>query len=74
MGNNRASKAVALREGLEAPLNYAEAAKYLGCRENTLRCWVSHRRVPHIKVGALCRFRRADLDAWLAERSVPVEN
>lgn len=46
------------------------AAEYIGCTPDTLRVWVSKRRVPFIKVGRLTRFRRADLDAWLDARLV----
>ena len=47
-----------------------QAATYLGCTPDTLRVWVSKRRVPFIKVGRLTRFRRTDLDAWLDARLV----
>ena len=50
-----------------------QAASYLGCTPQTLRVWVSRRRVPHIKVGRLTRFRQRDLDQWLDSRRVPAE-
>ena len=49
-----------------------EAASYIGCTPGTLRVWVSKRKVPHIKVGRLTRFRKEDLDKWLSESSVEV--
>lgn len=49
------------------------AAAYLGCTPDTLRVWVSQRRVPHVKVGRLTRFRREDLDAWLDSNLVEPE-
>ena len=45
--------------------NNARAARYIGCTEATLRVWVSRRKVPHLKVGRLVRFRKVDLDRWL---------
>ena len=47
-----------------------EAAHYLRCTEGTLRVWVSKRKVPHLKVGRLVRFRRKDLDKWLDDHLV----
>jgi len=49
-----------------------EAAEYLGCTPDTLRVWVSKRRVPFFKVGRLTRFSREDLRQWLEERRVSV--
>ena len=50
-----------------------QAAAYLGCTPDTLRVWVSKRKVPFIRVNRLIRFRRGDLDRWLDERLVPAE-
>jgi excisionase family DNA binding protein len=59
-------------ETREAPevLTFAEAAKFLGISERTLRRWVAGKIIPHAKVGGLIRFRRAALREWLeaAER------
>ena len=47
-----------------------EAAKYLGINKHTLSVWRSTRRynVPVIKVGSAIRYKRTDLDLWLATR------
>ena len=58
MGNTQLGSSRLLEKGFSPPLDYAEAAR---------------RRVPHIKVGALCRFRTQDLDGWLEERTVPAD-
>jgi excisionase family DNA binding protein len=50
-----------------------EAAAYIGCTPGTLRIWVWKQRVPHIKVGRLTRFLKADLDNFLSERRVEVK-
>jgi len=51
-------------------LSYVEAAAYLGLQPATLRVWVSHRRVPHVKVGSKVRFIRGHLDEYLAQNTV----
>ncbi|MBQ10471.1 MAG: hypothetical protein CMJ45_02855 [Planctomyces sp.] len=51
-----------------------EAAQYLGVTPSTLRTWVSKRRVPHVRVGRLVRFRLADLEKFLEAGAVPVRN
>ena len=50
-----------------------QAAAYLGCTPDTLRVWVSKRRVPFVKVGRLTRFLRRDLDEWLEQNRVLAE-
>ena len=53
-----------------AAFGIEEAAAYIGCEPGTLRVWVSRRKVPHLKVGRLVRFRRKDLDKWLDSKLV----
>ncbi len=57
---------------LERTLGVAEAAKILGCTPKTLRVWVSQRRVPHVKIGKLVRFRPQDLADYLDQHQIPV--
>ncbi len=54
----------------ERTWDFAEAAEYLGCTEGTLKVWTSKRRVPHIKVGRLTRFRKCDLDNYMDKNLV----
>ncbi len=52
-------------------LSRDEAAEYLGgLRPQTLASWaVSGRHdLPFVKIGKLVRYRRDDLDSWLAAR------
>ena len=49
-----------------------QAAAYLGCTPETLRVWVSRRKVPFVKVGRLTRFLKSDLDGFLEENRVPI--
>ena len=52
-------------------LNYEQAAAYLGIKLATLRSMVCRKQVPHMRLTArLVVFDRAQLDAWLGERSV----
>jgi excisionase family DNA binding protein len=53
-------------------LNTKEAAEYLGISPFTLYGLVSQRRIPHLKVGKLNKFKKTDLDNWL-ERNKRVE-
>jgi excisionase family DNA binding protein len=52
----------------------AQAAAYLGVEANTLAIWRCTKRypLPYIKVGRLVRYRKSDLDAFLASRTVEV--
>ena len=59
---------------LDSPalLTRDEAAKYLGVASQTLAIWAMNGRygLRFIKVGRLCKYRRTDLDKWLASRTV----
>ncbi|MEQ1573101.1 MAG: helix-turn-helix domain-containing protein [Vicinamibacterales bacterium] len=47
----------------------AEAARYLGYTEGTLRNKAAAGEVPSVKLpGGALRFRRSALDAWMVER------
>jgi excisionase family DNA binding protein len=49
-----------------------QAAEHLGLKVQTLAVWRSTRRyaLRYVKVGRLVRYRQADLDHWLAARTV----
>lgn len=55
----------------EILIDYAEAAKLLGVKRDTLYSWVSAQRIPHIRLGPkLVRFDPKALADWLASQSV----
>jgi excisionase family DNA binding protein len=49
-----------------------QAAAYLGVKVNTLAVWATTGRynLPCYKVGRLVKYRRSDLDAFIASRRV----
>lgn len=51
--------------------NTAEAAEYIGVRENTLTVWrcVGRYSIEYIKVGRLVRYRKSALDSFLQRRT-----
>ena len=53
-----------------ALLSRRQAAAYLGISEGTLAQWASTGRqaVPFFRVGSLTKYRRADLDSYIAAR------
>ncbi len=58
-------------------LTNKEAAEFLGVTEGTLAVWRTTRRyaIPYVKVGSLIRYKKADLEQWLEQRTVrEVEN
>lgn len=56
-----------LRDGL---LTLEEAATYLKIARGTLKNWVSEKRIEHVKVGKLIRFRKEALDRYIAQQTV----
>ncbi|MHB1036055.1 MAG: helix-turn-helix transcriptional regulator [Pirellulales bacterium] len=53
-------------------LTRAEAAEFLGIRPQTLACWhtLGRYKLPLVRVGRSVRYRLADLEAWLANRTI----
>jgi len=47
-------------------MTMGEVAEYLQCSVSTVRRWVARGRVPHYRMGRMIRFRRGEVDAWLA--------
>ena len=56
-------------------LSREQAAEYLGVKEQTLAVWGTTRRysLPFVKVGRLAKYRLADLDSFIARRTVGAE-
>jgi predicted DNA-binding transcriptional regulator AlpA len=56
-------------------LTSEEVSSIVGLSIETLAQWRSQKRgIPYLKISRNCvRYRQADLDAWLQERIVPVE-
>ena len=53
-------------------LTRAQAAELLNVQVQTLACWASSQRyqLPYIRVGRAVRYRRSDLNRFLASRTV----
>jgi len=49
-------------------LSSEEAAEFLGISINTLYEWVSQKKIPHMKVGGLLKFKRGHLEKWLEKK------
>ena len=55
-------------------LTIKQVSSMTGLAVGTLYHFVSQRRIPIVRISARCvRFRRSDIDAWLAERVIPPE-
>ena len=53
----------------EQPLMTAgEVASYLRCSISTVRRLTRRGELPHYRLGKIVRFRRDEIDAWLAGR------
>ena len=52
-------------------LTAIEAAEFIGVQVQTLAVWRTSGRydLPFIKVGRLIKYRRSDLEKWLADRT-----
>lgn len=53
-------------------MSIQQTAEYLGLSVGTIYQWRSQHKIPYIKVGRKVRFRKEQLEQWLAERTVQV--
>jgi len=57
----------------EPAMDYQAAARYIGCSSSALRQWKRLGKGPsYYKLGKLVRYRKVDLDDWLARRLTTV--
>jgi excisionase family DNA binding protein len=75
LGSDRdkpATSVAAILKSQSGLVNSDEAAAYIGVKPGTLEVWRCTKRqvIPYVKVGRLVKYRRSDLDAWLASHSV----
>jgi len=52
-------------------LTVIEAADTLHLKPSTIRAWILHRRIPHVKLGGRVFIRRNDCEALIAASVVP---
>lgn len=50
----------------DAFLDVRGLSRYLNIKSSTLYAWVAQRRIPAFKIHGLVRFRREDIDLWIA--------
>ena len=51
-------------------LTIQQAAYVTGIAVPTLYKWVSHRKIPYIKLGRLVKFDPGKLDEWIKQQTV----
>ncbi|QSA97122.1 helix-turn-helix domain-containing protein [Methylococcus sp. EFPC2] len=66
------SKPVAAATAASEIMDRPEAAKYLGLSEQTLASWACTGRhsLPFVRLGRRVKYRKSDLDAYLASHTV----
>ena len=58
------------RGHVERLISASQAAELLGVSETTIYRLTARREIPHVKIGRRNVFRPADLEKWVAERTV----
>ena len=58
----------------EPLMTVAELATYLRVAEQTIRNKAHRGEIPRVKVGTLLRFRRSQIDEWLAEQTAAAKS
>ncbi len=51
-------------------LTIQQAAQITGISTTTLYKWVSHRKIPYIKMGRLVKFDPLKLEEWIKQQTV----
>jgi excisionase family DNA binding protein len=57
---------------VEDLIGIEELARRTAIKQATLRKYVAQRKIPFVKIGRLVRFDLPEIEAWIAERKVPV--
>lgn len=57
---------------IELVMTVKEVAQYLRVNQRTVYRLAVDRKLPGFKVGANWRFKRADIDAWIAAQSIAI--
>ena len=55
-------------------LDMDQASKYLNIRKSSLYSYCMRHEIPFVKIGKLNRFRRCDLDRWIADHMQEATN
>ena len=56
---------------IEKLLSVDEVSEMLGVTKATIYSWTSRNKIPHIKLSKrLLKFRKNDIEAWIAKRAV----
>lgn len=55
---------------VELVMTVKEVAQYLRVNQRTVYRLAVDRKLPGFKVGATWRFKRADIDGWIAAQSI----
>jgi excisionase family DNA binding protein len=50
----------------ERLMTVAEVAEYVSCSVSTVRRLAARGAIPHYRLGKMVRFRRSDVEGWLA--------
>lgn len=46
-----------------------QVADQLGVKLATIYCWTHLRKIPHVKLGRLLRFRESEIEQWISSLS-----
>jgi excisionase family DNA binding protein len=57
---------------VEHLIDIAELERRTAIKQATLRKYVVQRKIPFVKIGRLVRLDPPEIEAWIAERKVPV--
>lgn len=55
-------------------LDFEETKEILGIKSSTLYAWVNMRKIKHIKLGRLLKFRQDDIEEFIEQSMRDVKN
>jgi excisionase family DNA binding protein len=60
-------------ESVSALLTVSECASLLRLKPSTVRAWILHRKIAHVKLGGRVFLRKSDCEALIAASVVPAD-
>lgn len=64
---------MAVRPDGSTLLTTKEAAEFLRIAAGTLKHWVHRKRIEHVKIGRMTRFRKSALEKFVMAQTVPAD-
>jgi excisionase family DNA binding protein len=65
----KGNEGVWMEKGLEELITFEEVSRVTTIKVNTLRKWVTQKKIPYVKVNGAVRFNAEEIKTWLESQA-----